>query len=118
MKAPNVRAASVVLLIVLLAAPSSAITYTVTVLHPVGYDESYALGGSSSSQVGFGYTGGHQHAILWNGSNSDYVDLNPTGFTSSAALDVAGTSEFGSGGGPTTGGEQHALMWNGTTDSV
>ena len=46
------------------------------------------------------------------------MDLNPSGFTSSAALGVAGGQHVGGGGGPATGGNGHALLWTGTAASV
>lgn len=51
------------------------------------------------------------------------VDLNPTGFVSSDAAAISGTSQVGEGYGPITGGTDfdpvyHALLWHGTAQSA
>jgi len=45
------------------------------------------------------------------------VDLNPSGFTESAAEDISGTQQVGQGSGSATGGNGHALLWNGSAAS-
>jgi hypothetical protein len=45
------------------------------------------------------------------------IDLNPSGFTKSAAVGISGTQQVGSGSGSATGGNSHALLWNGSAAS-
>ena len=61
--------------------------------------------------------GGPIHALMWNGTASRYVDLNPPGFFLSAAEGISGRWQFGNGqrtnNGPTIG-----LVWSGTSESA
>ena len=94
--------------------------YVGSVLAPAGYGNTFGLGTSGSSQVGYGAhtaSGGDDHAILWNGSASNYVDLNPVGFTNTFAYGGVAGVQVGSGDGAATGGNGHALMWTGTANS-
>jgi len=78
------------------------------------------MGINGSQQVGVGYgsaTGDEYHALLWNGTAASYVDLNPSGFTSSGANGTNGTQQVGGGSGSATGGQGHALLWNGSANS-
>ena len=73
------------------------------------------------SQAGYGSgpaTNYFDHALLWNGTAESAIDLNPVGFESSYASDVAGGRQVGSGAGFVTNGNTHALLWNGTAQSV
>jgi len=71
------------------------------------------------------FTQDETHALLWNGSASNYVDLNPSGFVvGSAATAISGNQEVGYGAPPGTnqgfdlnGSNYHALVWNGTAAS-
>jgi len=68
---------------------AQGITYNVVDLNPAGFVYSGAYGFSGSQQVGAGtgpVTGNQLHALLWSGSASSAVDLNPADFTGSAAL--------------------------------
>lgn len=55
------------------------------------------------------------HAILWNGSHSNYVDLHPDGFSRSYARGVNGKTQVGYG---STGKFAHAIVWNGSPESA
>jgi hypothetical protein len=55
--------------------------------------------------------------LLWSGSAASYVDLNPSGFTSSGANATSGTQQAGNGSGPTTSNKNHALLWSGSAAS-
>jgi len=92
-------------------------TYTATVLNPSGFDGSRAYGTGSAQQVGYGYTGGNTHALLWSGSAAGYVDLNPSGFDMSTARGISGTQQVGYGTGSATNYYEHALVWSGTASS-
>ena len=113
---------------------------TATNLNPAGFTSTLATGTNGTQQVGEG--GGaatattitipqgtdivdETHALLWNGSASSYVDLNPSGFVvGSVALGISGNQEVGYGAPPGTfegdtllGANVHALVWNGTAAS-
>ncbi|MBP7934264.1 MAG: hypothetical protein KA354_06405 [Phycisphaerae bacterium] len=96
-------------------------------LHPVGFTFSLAWGVGGGQQVGYGFVqhntnkkGGSSvaqcHALLWTGSAASVVDLNPAGFTASAAHGVGGGQQVGYG--TRTDGTQHALLWTGSAASV
>lgn len=87
---------------------------------PSGYSYSYASGAAGTQQVGYGSgsaTAGQTHALLWNSSPDNFVDLNPAEFDSSRVLGIGGTQQVGYGYGLATGNAKHALLWNGTADS-
>ena len=54
--------------------------------------------------------------MLWSGSASSAVDLNPTGFKSSLALATDGTDQVGLA--TTTAGSTHAFFWSGSANSA
>jgi hypothetical protein len=115
---------------------------TATNLNPTGFTNTLAFGTNGTQQVGEGsgtatattltlpppvgtFTEDETHALLWNGSASNYVDLNPAGFlVGSAATAISGNQEVGYGAPPGTnledtlgGSNYHALVWNGTAAS-
>jgi len=98
-------------------------------LHPPsGFSASCAMGTNGTKQAGFGgnfmidtqgnivITGGGTHALLWNGSPTDYVDLNPSGFYNSVAAGISGTQQVGWGQ-PTSGSTMRASLWSSTAAS-
>jgi hypothetical protein len=68
-------------------------------------------------QGGFAYNGSQSHAMLWSGSASSAVDLNPFGFTYSEIAGISGTQQVGQGRGPATNNQDHALLWMGSAGS-
>jgi hypothetical protein len=81
-------------------------------LNPTGFLFSYALGGSSSHQVGYGEdTHFNLHALAWSGSASSFVDIHPTSnaFYDSRAVTISGNSAGGYGTSLTY--YQHAILW-------
>jgi hypothetical protein len=76
------------------AAPEvvSAITYKTTLL-TLGSGDAFAGRNSETSQVGTD----DNRAALWSGTADSMVDLHPVGFDESAASDVSGASQVGSG---------------------
>ena len=54
------------------------------------------------------------HAGLWHGTPESFVDLNPAGFSGSAAYATDGTYQVGYASGP---GQIRAGLWQGTPDS-
>jgi hypothetical protein len=85
-------------------------------LNPSGFDSSEAYGISGTHQVGVGWVGGKEHALLWSGSAASCVDLNPSGFNESGCIGTNGTQQVGDGYGSATGGKDHALLWSGSAD--
>jgi uncharacterized membrane protein len=86
-------------------------------LNPVGFDFSSAASTNGKNQAGYGSgpaTSGSNHAILWNTSATDYVDLNPAGFAYSKAFGNNSTAQVGYGRLSDTG-QYHALLWNGSS---
>src|SRR5215831_1105564 len=79
-------------------------------------ETSVALGGSGTQVVGYVIPDGvlQSHASLWPGPPYTWVDLNPTGATSSAALGSTGTQQVGNA---TFGSLSHAGLWSGTAAS-
>ncbi|HEX4414852.1 MAG TPA: hypothetical protein VH107_14555, partial [Lacipirellulaceae bacterium] len=62
-------------------------------------------------------TNNQYHALLWNSTADSVVDLHPSGFMSSWAEAMWGTSQVGAGV-PAGGFSDHALLWNGTAASA
>lgn len=92
--------------------------WVATVISPEGAWDSMAYGFAGSRQVGYASVTGGTHAMLWNGSASSCVDLNPTGFNSSYAIGGTNNYQLGMGFGEATGYKNHALMWSGTAESM
>lgn len=89
--------------------------YTAIDLNPSRFNSSFAYGAGGTQQVGGGSgsaTGGHVHALLWNGSAASYIDLHqflPIGFGSSFANGIDG---YGNIVGYATGSSgTHAILW-------
>jgi len=92
-----------------------------TDLHPTSgaYTDTTAYGIDGVHQVGDGFTGTVNHALLWSGTADSVIDLHPAGYVSSAAYGVAasqqvGFAQFRQGNGTTV---EHAMMWSGTPNS-
>lgn len=77
---------------------------------------SSALAASGTQQVGSYFNGG-MHAVIWNGSPNNYIDLEPTAgqFYATTAAGTNGSQQVGDGA--VGGGAYHAAMWNGTAAS-
>jgi hypothetical protein len=94
---------------------AQAVDYVAIDLHPSGFASSQAYGVAGSQQVGSGVINGtphsFNHALLWNGSASNYIDLHPAdclGF--SQAYGTSGSQQVGSAG-------AQAILWNGSADN-
>jgi hypothetical protein len=74
----------------------------------------YAIGGGEQVGVAFNLL---ERALLWRGSASTLVDLQPDGFTDSRAVATSGGVQVGSGS-VDYGYSRHALKWAGTASSV
>jgi hypothetical protein len=101
--------------------PASSQSYIAVLLDPPsGFATSVANDIGRLSQVGMASnnttTTTDAHALLWFGSRTGYVDLNPTGVTNAAAYGVWDNYQVGSGAPINSPG--HALLWAGTAASV
>ena len=116
MNTPEIRGALFVVAIVLFATPANAVTYTATLLHPSDYDYSVGRGISGTNQVGYGQKSseGVDHALLWSGTASSAVDLNPAGFLYARAESASHGSQAGWGVLPGFLDNPHALLWHDT----
>ena len=97
-----------------LVAPPASAQYTVTLLTPANFVDTFAYGAGGGQQGGTGYgpaTGGNSHALLWKGNAGSCVDLNPAGFSASYVYGADGKQQVGLG---VPGLENHALVWNGS----
>jgi hypothetical protein len=96
--------------------PSGALT----TLSPTGFDRSFVTATNGSQQVGAGEPFSVlTHALLWSGTDTSAIDLQPTnlqGFMSSIAYGIGGGQQVGNGFfGPNS---KHALLWNGNASSA
>ena len=85
---------------------------------PAQLTDSVGQGVGVGQSVGTGRIAGapspdETHAVLWPLGGGAGIDLHPTGFRYSAALDTDGQRQVGSGNGPPTQFQRHALLWNG-----
>jgi hypothetical protein len=78
-------------------------------LHPEGATQSYATGGSGTTQVGYTVRDNVRRACRWSGSASSWVDVNPAGSVSSAATAASGTQIGGWAWGT------NAALWSGAS---
>ncbi|HVT14446.1 MAG TPA: PEP-CTERM sorting domain-containing protein [Fimbriimonadaceae bacterium] len=90
--------------------------YTASILVPATLDNGLARGVRDVNIAGTGWTGTTNHAIYW--FNGAPTDLNPTGFSFSAANGVSDAFQVGGGHGSVTGNNDHALLWSGSAASV
>ena len=90
--------------------------YTAINLNPSGFDFSMAYGTSGTQQAGFGYgsaTSYYNHALLWNGSATSFVDLSqllPTGFHNSYANSIDSYGNI-AGYAIDNSGNYSAILW-------
>jgi hypothetical protein len=115
-----------ILLAAAFSAKAQAVTYQFVDLGtgPAGYTYVEATGVDSGQQVGWGQMGDYpaltEHAILWSGSASSIVDLNPPGYGGSDAYAVYHGQQVGDAWtGPVgrMGSWLHAMLWTGSADS-
>lgn len=88
-------------------------------LHPAGYEVSEAYGVAEGQQVGFASLSGQGRAVLWLGSSSLFIDLNPqvSNLWGSSAYATNGFTQVGFAGGPETGFQVQAALWEGSRES-
>lgn len=120
MKRSQVALFTVAVLLHLATGSSAVETYSAKLLHPVGFDRSFAAGISANYQVGYGgFTGSiRDHAFIWTGSAASVVDLSPAGFSRSRALATTDTHQVGFARVNVNNGQTHAILWSGTAASA
>lgn len=85
--------------------------WSVVRLQPSGsLGPSAVQGGAGSQQVGYGDWNGSSHAVIWNGSATDWQDLHPAGASWSTLYATSGSRQVGAADG-------HASLWSGTAGS-
>lgn len=94
-------------------------------LNPTTADNSFATGVSGNQQVGWASISGANHAMLWMGTASSAVDLQPN-FTNSLTSEAwatdgtqrVGYTQYFSGGIMTGNSTDGAVLWTGTAASA
>ena len=101
-----------------------AIEYVAIDLTPVGFNESFANSICNGQQAGSGAsapTGGYLHALIWNGSATNFTDVNPSEFQTSFSeiTSIYGSQQVGDASVTGSyGSAYHAILWNGTASSA
>jgi hypothetical protein len=119
----GVLSPSVPALVPLASRLQPAAEYEVIILTaPAPLTDSVAEGTRAGQTVGTGRIAGstypdETHAVLWPSGSTVGIDLNPTNFRYSAALETDGQRQVGSGSGAATAYARHALLWNGSANS-
>jgi hypothetical protein len=94
--------------------------WSATILSSDGFLWASGLSIGSSGVLGYGVVNDESsHALLWQPGSTTYIDLHPTGYTSSVGYGTKGNSQIGTGGffdGFSV--RDHALLWHGTASSV
>ncbi len=88
--------------------------WTVSVLHPEGSDFSMAFA-VRDQQGGYADYGDFSHAILWDGSSKQWIDLSPPGSLESNISGMDGDAQVG--GVKIAPGVTFASMWQGSSSS-
>jgi hypothetical protein len=112
--------------LLLAVAPAVSADYIAIDLSPRRTIHSKAYGAANGHQVGVGFFLSarppllDEHAVLWRGGATAFVDLNPAGFASSRAFNLSENQQVGSG---TPAGahpffDVHALLWSGSAASA
>lgn len=101
--------------LVLCLTGAASASWTVTNLHPTGFDYSEGLGASGSQQAGVVQSAGAYRAALWNATAPSYVDLHPTTMSESFAYGASGTQQAGFA--RDASGVDYASLWNGSAAS-
>jgi hypothetical protein len=99
-------------------------------LHPSQYSHSCAMAVNGAQQIGWATTavsgGGRRgvqtsfdvpHAILWQGSSTNFIDLHPAVFLGSSAASLS-SDGFQAGYGLNNNNQSQALLWSGSAASV
>jgi hypothetical protein len=87
-------------------------------LMPPGFDSAIVRGVGGGFQVGEAFKGGRQHALIWNGTASSFVDLDSANYAGTAAYATDGKSQVGAAGTDPNGSVGHAILWHGSAESL
>jgi hypothetical protein len=93
-------------------------TSTFVDLHPAGYSGSFANAARGGQQVGFGFIGDGNLALLWTGTAESVTVLNNGAMSSAELTDTDGTTQVGGAITPLSGGVSFAYAWQGTPGSA
>jgi hypothetical protein len=94
------------------------VAYKATLIGPIGYTDTTAVGISGNSVVGLGNPSPETlGAFLLDRATNSVVELTPSDWATQPN-GVAGEFQVGHGAGPTTGFATHALLWHGTAASL
>ncbi|MBL0869572.1 MAG: hypothetical protein IBJ18_03230 [Phycisphaerales bacterium] len=93
-------------------------TSSFTDLHPEGFSGSYAFSARNGQQVGYGFIGQGNRALLWTGSAASMVDLTASYMDSATLTDTDGQFQVGGAITPNSEGSSVAFIWNGTAESA
>jgi len=96
---------------------TSSAQWTLTNLHPESATGSYAWGTSESRQVGHVEMCGTNHASIWSGSATAWLDIHPPGAIESFAFGISGDQQSGYALVDSSGDLDfgyHACRWTGT----
>jgi len=115
---PSFREISFALLFLALCQQVDAAEYHVTILDS---EPSHANGNGIDGEAAVGSDRGNTrtgtpHAVLWPNPSESFINLHPSGFGSSRAFDIYGSTQVGDGF--FTGQNYHALLWHGSAESV
>lgn len=95
--------------------PTADASWTVTLLHPQGFQSSTVHAGYGSQQVGYGSGGGSgKGALLWSGTHASAVDLTPAGASTAVLRGTNGIKQVGMA---YIAGAFNAGIWSGTAAS-
>lgn len=94
----------------LLIAATAPCQWTCVRLHPANATASQANATTGAQQGGYATIGSASHAGYWSGTAATWVDLHPSGSTSSQVLAMAAFVQVGVA-------NQHAALWRGSAGS-
>jgi hypothetical protein len=113
-------------LAILLLTGSSYAGWEAIVLTPSGDTSACAYAVSGGQQGGYAYSSSYgtgtygaplNHAALWMGSSSSFVDLNPARFVTSQVNGIGGGQQVGFAETICGMMSEHAALWNGSSNS-
>jgi uncharacterized membrane protein len=93
---------------------------TAVVITPVGFNNGFVTGGSTSGLAGYARPEGDMfnHAFFWTGPSAEQaIDLHPDGYQETFATSCDGDTQVGYGR-PVGQGQNHAYLWHGTAESA
>jgi hypothetical protein len=106
-------------LMIFVGARAHAVKYSITVLHPAGYESSIASSYTPAVQYGSAYDANSRpHAMRWNGTAASAVNFTPPGYDESGFGGFDTQYQYGYGTKLSATVFPHALRWSGTPASA